>query len=265
MDLLRLVLDARRVSPITATNAVTIKDTPERIAAAARVVSAIDKARPGSHHRRRTAGDRPDEADRVRAAARLARLARPQRIGHVNTAPNSNADARRRCATSRRPTSCSPICRRSTTACSRRTRTRAMLANPQLRTSEGMHGAGAVRRSRADSGDDVRADRHGRCAAAAHDVVQLRKHRREHRHHAAHASRRRRHARAQHRRDELSGTGFGGLPTLGNREVKNQIRLRDGETNMLAGLIRDDERKSLDGIPGLSDIPGVGRFFAHTT
>ena len=34
---------------------------------------------------------------------------------------------------------------------------------------------------------------------------------------------------------------------------------------MLAGLIRDDERGSLDGIPGLSDLPLVGRLFAHTT
>src|SRR5216110_883585 len=46
MDLLRMVLDARRISPTTATNALTIKDTPERIVAAARVVSAVDKARP---------------------------------------------------------------------------------------------------------------------------------------------------------------------------------------------------------------------------
>src|SRR5205807_5356087 len=46
MDLLRMVLDARRISPTTATNALTIKDTPERIAAAGRVISAIDKARP---------------------------------------------------------------------------------------------------------------------------------------------------------------------------------------------------------------------------
>ena len=45
-DLLRLVLDARRVSPTTATNALTVKDTPERITAAARLLSAIDKARP---------------------------------------------------------------------------------------------------------------------------------------------------------------------------------------------------------------------------
>src|SRR5205823_4212618 len=46
MDLLRMVLDARRISPTTATNALTIQDTPEHIAAAARVLSAIDKARP---------------------------------------------------------------------------------------------------------------------------------------------------------------------------------------------------------------------------
>jgi general secretion pathway protein D len=65
----------------------------------------------------------------------------------------------------------------------------------------------------------------------------------------------------------IAGTGVGvtsGLPTFGNREIKTVIRLREGETNMLAGLIRDEERTSLQGIPGLSDIPVVGRMFAHT-
>ena len=33
----------------------------------------------------------------------------------------------------------------------------------------------------------------------------------------------------------ISGTGFGGLPTFGNREINTVIRLRDGETNLLAG------------------------------
>jgi general secretion pathway protein D len=64
--------------------------------------------------------------------------------------------------------------------------------------------------------------------------------------------------------NSISGTGFGGLPTFGNREVTTQIRLRDGETNMLAGLIRDDERRSLDGIPGISDLPLVGHMFGHS-
>ena len=40
----------------------------------------------------------------------------------------------------------------------------------------------------------------------------------------------------------ISGVGFGGLPTFGNRFINTVIRLKDGETNMLAGLIRDDER-----------------------
>jgi general secretion pathway protein D len=63
----------------------------------------------------------------------------------------------------------------------------------------------------------------------------------------------------------ISGSGFGGLPTFGNREINTIIRLRDGETNMLAGLIRDEERHSVDGIPGLIDIPLVGHLFAHNT
>ena len=62
----------------------------------------------------------------------------------------------------------------------------------------------------------------------------------------------------------ISGTGFGGLPTFGNREISTVIRLRDGETNMLAGLIRDDERKVAEGVPGLSDLPVVGHIFTHS-
>jgi general secretion pathway protein D len=62
----------------------------------------------------------------------------------------------------------------------------------------------------------------------------------------------------------ISGVGFGNLPTFGNRTINTVIRLRDGETNLLAGLIRDDERRVLEGVPGLSDLPIVGRLFAHT-
>jgi general secretion pathway protein D len=42
------------------------------------------------------------------------------------------------------------------------------------------------------------------------------------------------------------------------------IRLHDGETNLLAGLIRDDERRVLQGVPGLSDLPLIGHLFAYT-
>ncbi len=44
-------------------------------------------------------------------------------------------------------------------------------------------------------------------------------------------------------------------PTIGNRSVKTIIRLQDGETGILAGLLRDTERSSLKGFPGISRIP----------
>ena len=43
VDLLRIVVDLRRIAGVPATNAITIKDTPDRLNAASRIISAIDK------------------------------------------------------------------------------------------------------------------------------------------------------------------------------------------------------------------------------
>lgn len=59
----------------------------------------------------------------------------------------------------------------------------------------------------------------------------------------------------------LGGTGYADLPIINTRELKSVLRLKDGETTMLAGLLRDSERKSVAGIPILKDIPGIGRLF----
>ena len=45
------------------------------------------------------------------------------------------------------------------------------------------------------------------------------------------------------------------LPSFGSRRVQTQLRMRDGESTLLAGLLREDERSSLRGFPGLSRIP----------
>jgi general secretion pathway protein D len=50
-------------------------------------------------------------------------------------------------------------------------------------------------------------------------------------------------------------------PIIGSRRIETTIRLEDGETNFLAGLIRTDESTSEEGVPGLSDIPVLGRLF----
>lgn len=45
------------------------------------------------------------------------------------------------------------------------------------------------------------------------------------------------------------------LPSFGTRKVQTKLRLRDGESNLLAGLLREDERKSLKGFPSLLRLP----------
>jgi general secretion pathway protein D len=62
----------------------------------------------------------------------------------------------------------------------------------------------------------------------------------------------------------LSGTGYADIPIIATREVKNVIRLRDGETNLLAGLLKDEERKTVSGIAGLKNIPVLGSLFSST-
>ena len=39
------------------------------------------------------------------------------------------------------------------------------------------------------------------------------------------------------------------LPSFCSRKVDTKLRLRDGESNLLAGLLREDERRSLRGLP----------------
>lgn len=67
------------------------------------------------------------------------------------------------------------------------------------------------------------------------------------------------------RLDNVSGTGYSGLPTFGNRNVETTLRLRNGETSMIAGLIRQEERTSLSGLPGIADVPVIGRLFAQNS
>ena len=45
------------------------------------------------------------------------------------------------------------------------------------------------------------------------------------------------------------------------RNAQTSLRLHDGETQVLAGLVRNDLTSSGNKIPGLGDIPGLGRLF----
>jgi general secretion pathway protein D len=50
-------------------------------------------------------------------------------------------------------------------------------------------------------------------------------------------------------------------PKIGTRTISSTIRLKDGETSLLAGLFKYSRREDQAGIPWLSDIPGIGGLF----
>ena len=53
------------------------------------------------------------------------------------------------------------------------------------------------------------------------------------------------------------------LPSFLSRKVQTKLRMRDGESNLLAGLLREDERKSLTGFPGVMRLPIVRQLFSN--
>jgi general secretion pathway protein D len=62
---------------------------------------------------------------------------------------------------------------------------------------------------------------------------------------------------------EVQNTVSGTLAyQVGTRNATTVLRLKDGETQILAGLINDEDRDSASRIPGLGSLPMVGRLFA---
>ena len=263
MDLLRMVLDARRISPTTATNALTIKDSPERIAAASRVISAIDKARPEV-----IIDVELIEVDRTRLqeyGVQLATGGSPGLNGSVSIAGAGSGytlSALRNLSQSDLLLSGLPSLYYRLLKSDANTRT---LANPQLRTTDGVAAT-------ARFGDQVPVPVTTFTPLATGGALQQPITSFNYQNIGVNIDIT---PRTHHDDDvsltlkiavtNISGKGFSDLPTFGNREITTIIRLHDGETNMLAGLIRDEERYSLDGLPGLSDLPLVGRLFGHTT
>jgi general secretion pathway protein D len=265
VDLLRIVIDARRLAPVTATNTIAIKDTPARVAAAGRLIAAIDKARPEV-----VIDVELLEIDRTRLKEFGLQIASPAADSTTGpTGINGVADVNRQNLTLRdvRNLTQSDVILTNVPALFYRllkqdTNTR-ILANPQLRTSEGMP-------AQARFGERVPVPVTTFSPIATGGISQqpITSFNYENigvniditprTHHDDEVS-----LALKLEVSSISGAGFGGLPTFGNRYVSTVIRLHDGETNLLAGLIRDDERRVVSGILGLADIPFVGRLFAH--
>ncbi len=55
-----------------------------------------------------------------------------------------------------------------------------------------------------------------------------------------------------------------GRPDLGRREIKTTARLKDGETAIFGGLLKDEEQKQFQGVWGISEMPLIGRLIGNT-
>ena len=265
IDLLRIVVDVRQISPITTGNSISLKDTPERIEAAGKLIAAIDKARPEV-----VIDVELLEIDRSRLLEYGLQIASPLPEGTEGSPTGISG------AVAVNPPTLSLEALRNLTAADvfitgvpaiyykllkndANTRT---LANPQLRTSEGIA-------AQARFGDRVPVPatvfapiatggiNQQPITSFVYENIGVNIDILPRTHHNDEVS-----LSLKVTLSNISGSGFGGLPTFGNREITTTIRLKDGETNMLAGLIRDDERTVLSGIPGLVDLPIIGRLFA---
>ncbi len=54
------------------------------------------------------------------------------------------------------------------------------------------------------------------------------------------------------------------FPVLGKRELENTIRLKEGESSIIGGFIRDETRGKIKGLPFISKLPLIGRLFGSS-
>ena len=65
----------------------------------------------------------------------------------------------------------------------------------------------------------------------------------------------------------VTGTSnIGGIdqPIIGQRKIEHEVRLREGEANLMGGMLEDLQSKTLTGIPGLAQIPLLKYLFGQT-
>ena len=67
---------------------------------------------------------------------------------------------------------------------------------------------------------------------------------------------------------QVDGTSnIGGItqPIIGQRKIEHEVRLKEGEVNLLGGMMEDQQTRALSGFPGLAQIPLFKYLFSQTT
>lgn len=261
IDLLRVVLGARRVAALPGQNALTINDTPDKVAAAERILEVLDKRRAEvvvdveilEVNRSRLKEYGIEITSRLPGIDGIAGAIFPDPRG--TTTLGDSPYTKDNLVMTNLPGVIYRLLQADATT--------RLLANPQLRTTEGQN-------AQARFGDQVPVPVTTFAPIAQGGVQQQAITSFEYKNVGVNID----IAPRVHHDGEVSlglkldissvgPAGFQGLPTFNSRTVTSVIRLKDGETNILAGLISDQERRSLSGIPGLASLPVIGRLFAR--
>jgi general secretion pathway protein D len=276
IDLLRIVLGARRVAPVPGANALTIADAADKVAAAERIVNVIDKQRAEVvvdveilEVNRTTLKEYGIEiTSGIAGVEGVAGGIFPSEIIRETT-----TDAQGNPVTTTRPATLAdnPYTASNLIVTSlpgviyrllKSDGATRLLANPQLRSTEGQT-------AQARFGDQVPVPVTVFTPIATGGIPQQPVTSFEYKNVGVNIDIT---PRVHHDNDvtlglklEISSLGplFQNNPTFRNRTVSSMIRLRDGETNILAGLISDEERTSVVGLPGLAAVPVLGRIFSR--
>jgi tetratricopeptide (TPR) repeat protein len=62
---------------------------------------------------------------------------------------------------------------------------------------------------------------------------------------------------------DLAGVSFNGIPVISNRTIEQAVRLKEGESSVISGIIDREETQAIAGTPGLAAAPGVGYVFGR--
>jgi general secretion pathway protein D len=261
IDLVRIVLGARRVAPLQGANALTINDTPDKVAAAERIIDMIDKNRAEvvvqveilEVNRGRLKDYGIEITSNPAGGTGITGGIFPNPLGV--TTLDENPYKKSNLVLSSLPGVIYRLLQTDSTT--------RILANPQLRASEGQT-------AQARFGDQVPVPVTTFSPIASGGVSQQPITSFEYKnvgvnidltprvHHDGEVS-----LNLKVDISSQGSAGYQGLPTFNSRTVTSVIRLKDGETSILAGLISDQERTSLTGIPGLANVPFLGRLFAR--
>lgn len=261
MDALRVVADARYISQVTGTNTILVRDTAERVQIIGRLLAAFDKARPEV-----VVDVEIMEVDRNRLRDYGLQIASPGSAG-IDGAVDINREGGVTLQTLRNLSQADllltnlPALYYRLLKTDTRTRT---LANPHIRITDGVLATAKFGQRVpvptlrvapiTQGGLEIQPQTQFQYETVGVNIgITPRTHPNDEVTLAINVE-----------LSSVGAPGFDGLPTFGSRNVQTTIRLKDGETNILAGLIREDERTERQTIPGLGDIPVVGALFGTT-